>query len=214
MTELFNVFLHIDKYLVTLTGSYGVYIYALLFLVVFMETGFVLTPFLPGDSLLFAAGAIAASSVPPGQSGLNIGILFLIVTSAAIIGDSVNYSVGKYLGAKAFRDENSKIFKKDYLDRTEAFYREHGDKAIVLGRFFPIIRTFIPFIAGVGRMDYNKFIFNNILGGILWTLIFLGGGYLFGNIQIVKDNFTIVIFGIIFLSITPGIYHLLSKKTP
>ncbi len=175
----------------------------LLFLTIFLETGVVAMPFLPGDSLLFAAGAIAAST-----GSLNILVLLLIISVAAIFGDSVNYSIGSYLGAKAFENQNYKIFRKEYLDRTQDFYGTYGNKAVVLGRFFPIFRTFIPFVAGVGKMNYKKFVFFNIIGGILWTLIFCFGGYLFGNIQIVKDNFTIVIFTIIIFSMLPGIYHL------
>lgn len=204
MSEFINLFLHIDKYLFALTESYGGYIYILLFLIVFLETGVVATPLLPGDSLLFTAGAISASS-----ESLNVWLLFLIISAGAIIGDSVNYSIGSYLGVKAFQNENSKIFKQEYLIKTEEFYQKHGSKAIVIGRFFPIVRTFIPFIAGVGKMDYSKFLFYNITGGILWTFTFIFGGYLFGNIKIVKDNFTLVIFGIIILSLIPGIYHLL-----
>lgn len=204
MTEFIDIFLHIDKYVATLTASYGAYMYALLFLIVFLETGVVATPFLPGDSLLFAAGAMAASA-----GGLNVWLLLIVISIAAIIGDSVNYSIGGYMGLKAFQNENSKIFKKEYLLKTEEFYAKHGNKAIVLGRFFPIVRTFIPFIAGVGKMDYKQFAFYNVTGGILWTFTFVLGGYLFGNIQFVKDNFTAVIFSIIILSILPGVYHLL-----
>ncbi|MDO8493529.1 MAG: DedA family protein [bacterium] len=202
-----DTFLHIDTYLAGLTSDYGVYIYALLFLVIFLETGIVATPFLPGDSLLFAAGAIAASA-----GGLNIWILLAVIASASIIGDSVNYTIGSYLGARAFGDPNSQIFKKEYLDRAQEFYSKYGDRAVVLGRFFPIIRTFVPFVAGVSNMKYDKFVFFNITGGILWTLVFCFGGYLFGNIQIVKDNFTAVIFGIIIISLLPGIYHLFANR--
>jgi membrane-associated protein len=204
MSEFINIFLHIDKYLATLTTDYGVYMYLLLFIVIFLETGIVAMPFLPGDSLLFAAGAIAASS-----GAFNIWTLFTVIAMAAIIGDSVNYSIGGYIGLRAFQNENSRIFKKEYLLKTEEFYQKHGNKAIVLGRFFPIVRTFIPFIAGVGKMDYANFFYYNVTGAVLWTLTFIFGGYLFGNIQIVKDNFTLVIFGIIIFSILPGIYHLL-----
>ncbi len=207
MIEFINIFLHIDKYIMTIILDYGNYIYLLLFLVIFMETGIVATPFLPGDSLLFAVGAVSASS-----GMLNIWILFFVISIAAITGDSVNYSIGSYSGLKLFSNEKSKIFKKEYLDKTEDFYTKYGDKAIVLGRFFPIIRTFVPFIAGVGKMNYSKFVFYNISGGLLWTLIFLLGGYMFGNIEIVKNNFTIVIFSIIILSLVPPAYHLLKDR--
>lgn len=205
--RLADVLLNIDKYLSDLTNNYGVYIYLLLFIVIFLETGVVATPFLPGDSLLFAAGAIAASA-----SGLNVWILFVVISVAAIIGDSVNYSIGKYLGIKIFQHGNPRIFKKEYLEKTEFFYQKHGSKAIILGRFFPIVRTFVPFVAGIGKMEYRRFILYNIAGGILWTSVFVSGGYLFGNVPIVKENFTVVIFGIILLSITPAIYHLLIKS--
>ena len=207
MLQIIDIFLHIDKYLLTLTEQYGTYVYLILFLIIFSETGLVVTPFLPGDSLLFAVGAISASG-----GSLNIWILLLIISVAAIIGDSFNYYIGNYLGLRVFDGKDSKIFKREYLEKTEIFYAKHGDKAIVLGRFFAIIRTFVPFIAGVGKMNYSKFIFYNILGGILWTLIFVLGGYMFGNIKIVKDNFTMVIFAIIILSVIPSIYHL-TKNT-
>lgn len=211
--ELIDIFLHIDTYLVNLTNLYGLYIYGLIFVVIFLETGVVVTPFLPGDSLLFAAGALSASSV-----GLNIWVLLLVVSAAAIIGDSVNYTIGKRMGKRAFENPDSKIFKKEYLDRTQDFYAKHGNRTIVLARFAPMIRTFAPFIAGVGKMEYEKFAFYNITGAVSWALIFCFGGYLFGNIQLVRDNFTLVIFGIIILSFLPSIYHLLlggkNKKTP
>ncbi len=202
-----DLFLHIDKYLVVIATDYGPYIYALLFIIIFFETGIVITPFLPGDSLLFAAGALA------GVSGdLNIWFLFIIISLAAVIGDSVNYSIGRYAGRKAFENKDSKIFKKEYLDRTEAFYEIYGDRAIFLGRFFPIIRTFIPFVAGIGEMPYRRFIVFNILGGVVWSGIFLFGGYFFGNIQVVKEHFSTVVFGIIILSLVPAIYHIFASR--
>ena len=207
MMRFIDIFLHLDKYLTGAVQNYGNFLYAILFLVIFCETGVVATPFLPGDSLLFAVGAIAAS-----VNSFNIWYLFLVISVAAIIGDSVNYSIGNYLGAKAFANPDSKIFKKEYLVETEAFYEKYGSRAVVLGRFFPIIRTFIPFVAGVGKMNYAKFIANNALGGILWTAIFLLGGFFFGNIQIVKENFTLVIFGIIVLSIMPAFYHVIKSR--
>ncbi|MBI3633120.1 MAG: DedA family protein [Candidatus Vogelbacteria bacterium] len=202
--EILKILLHLDTYLITFTNNYGGLVYSLLFIVIFCETGLVISPFLPGDSLLFAAGAIAASS-----GSLNIEFLFMTIATAAILGDSLNYSIGKVTGTKIFLNTESRVFKKEYLTKTENFYEHHGNKAILLGRFFPIIRTFVPFVAGIGKMNYGKFLFYNILGGIIWTIIFLLGGYTFGNIQFVKNNFTIVIFSIIFLSFLPGIYHLI-----
>ena len=200
-------FLHLDKVLDASVSHYGTFIYLLIFGIIFFETGIVVTPFLPGDSLLFAAGAIAASS-----GSLNIWLLFLLISIAAILGDTVNYHLGKYFGFRAFNGNYKNIFKKEYLDKTEVFYLRHGEKAIVLGRFFPIIRTFIPFVAGIGKMDYSKFIFYNILGGGMWTLVCLASGYLFGNIQLVKNNFSLVIFGIILISLIPGIYQIIKKE--
>ncbi|MBI3632023.1 MAG: DedA family protein [Candidatus Vogelbacteria bacterium] len=210
--EYAAIFLHLDQYLVTLTKSYGVYIYLIIFIIIFCETGLVVTPFLPGDSLLFAAGAITAAT-----GSLNIFYLFLIIVTAAILGDSMNYSIGKRFGVMAFGDGNSQIFKKEHFIKTEVFYTKYGNKAVLLGRFFPIIRTFVPFVAGIGKMEYMKFIVYNILGALAWTTIFLFGGYEFGNIEFIKNNFTTVIFTIIILSISPGIYQIirnrLNKKT-
>jgi len=206
INTILNIFLHLDTYLVTMITNYGVFIYAIIFIVIFCETGLVVTPFLPGDSLLFAAGALAS-----GVGALNIWVLLIVITMAAILGDTLNYFIGKYAGTKAFGNGDSKIFKKEYLNQTENFYAKHGDKAIVLGRFFPVIRTFVPFVAGIGKMDYPKFVLYNIIGAIIWVAVFLMGGYLFGNIEFVKNNFTLVISGIIVLSLTPGIYHLATK---
>ncbi|MBK9052534.1 MAG: DedA family protein [Chloroflexi bacterium] len=198
LTDLLDLFLHLDEHLTVVTQTYGSLTYFFLFLVIFMETGLVITPFLPGDSLLFAAGALAAL---PG-TGLNVGLLFLLLFVAAVIGDTVNYWIGKAIGPRVF-EQNYRFLKREYLERTQAFYAKHGGKTIILARFVPIVRTFAPFVAGVGTMSYRQFILFNIIGGLLWTLLFIFGGYFFGNIPIVKENFEFVILGIIFISVLP-----------
>ncbi len=198
LTDLLDLFLHLDEHLTVVTQTYGSLTYFFLFLVIFMETGLVITPFLPGDSLLFAAGALAAL---PG-TGLNVGLLFLLLFAAAVIGDTVNYWIGKAIGPRVF-EQNYRFLKREYLERTQAFYAKHGGKTIILARFVPIVRTFAPFVAGVGTMSYGQFILFNIIGGLLWTLLFIFGGYFFGNIPIVKENFEFVILGIIFISVLP-----------
>lgn len=203
--KFIDVVLHLENYLDVLIPKFGAETYAVLFMIIFAETGFVVMPFLPGDSLLFAVGAFAA------RGALNITVLFVILSLAAILGDSLNYSIGKYLGPKVFR-EQSRFFKREYLVKTEHFYEKHGHKTIVLARFIPIIRTFAPFVAGVGKMQYGKFIFYNVLGGVLWVGLMLFAGYFFGNIPFVKENFSAVIIAIIVLSILPGIIELLRHK--
>jgi len=193
---LMDFFLHIDKNLAIITAQYGVLTYGILFLVIFMETGFVVTPFLPGDSLLFASGALAA------MGSFQIWILFPLLLAAAIIGDTVNYWIGDFLGKEVF-EKNSKVFKKEYLDEAEAFYAKHGGKAIVFARFVPIVRTFAPFVAGVSKMSYKHFIAYNIVGGFAWVSLFLLGGFWFGNIPFVKDNFHYVVIVIVLISIVP-----------
>jgi membrane-associated protein len=173
--------------------------------VIFAETGFVFTPFLPGDSLLFASGALAA------LGSLNVHLLFILLTIAAIIGDTVNYWIGHYLGMKLF-NKYPRILKKEYLDRTHQFYEKHGGKTIIIARFVPIVRTFAPFVAGIGSMSYPKFIAYNIFGGIFWCALFIYGGYFFGNLSFVKNNFSVVIITIIFISILPGIIEYLRHK--
>lgn len=193
---IIDMILHLDKHLNAIIQSFGGLTYVLLFLIVFAETGLVVTPFLPGDSLLFAVGTFAA------VGSLNVALSFVILSAAAILGDSVNYSIGKFLGKKAI-EHPSRIIKKEYIDKTKRFYEKYGAKTIVLARFVPIVRTFAPFVAGVGKMNYLKFLTYNITGGILWVGIFVFGGYLFGNIPIVKENFSVVIIIIIVLSFTP-----------
>ena len=188
--------LHLDKYLSLIISQFGAWTYVILFLIIFAETGLVITPFLPGDSLLFAAGAFAA------VDSLNILILFIVLLAAAILGDTINYSAGKFLGSMTFK-KYPRIFKEEYLAKTQNFYDKYGAKTVVLSRFVPIVRTFAPFIAGVGRMNYFKFLFYNVFGAILWVALFVLGGYFFGNIQWVKDNFSLVILIIIILSFMP-----------
>ena len=196
MTHLIDVFLHLDMYLDTVIQQYGVWMYFILFVVVFLETGVVVTPFLPGDSLLFAAGALCA------RGDLAVGWLFMLLWLAAVLGDTVNYSIGHFVGPRAFHGRN-RFFKREHLDRTHQFYERHGGKTIVLARFIPIIRTFAPFVAGIGRMSYGRFVTYNVLGGLLWTVLFVFGGYYFGNQPLVKRNFTLVILAIIVISLLP-----------
>jgi membrane-associated protein len=196
LSQALDFFLHLDTHLADITSRYGTWTYAILFLIVFAETGLVVTPFLPGDSLLFAAGAISALGT------LDPVVLSILLVVAAIIGDTVNYWVGSWVGPKAFSG-NSRFLKKEYLDRTHAFYERHGGKTIILARFVPIIRTFAPFVAGVGAMTYSRFLAYNVIGAILWVGLFVPIGYFFGNLPQVKDNFSLVILGIIFLSVLP-----------
>ena len=188
--------LHIDEHLINIVANHGTWTYAILFLIIFAETGLVVTPFLPGDSLLFAAGAIAATGV------MNPFLLFFLLFIAAVIGDSVNYSAGSYFGLRIFK-EDARLFKMSYLKKTEEFFVKYGGKTIVIARFAPIVRTYAPFVAGACRMDYSRFFFYNILGGILWVGLFVAAGYLFGNLPIVKENFSLLIFIIIGVSLIP-----------
>lgn len=188
--------MHIDEHLLEMVNQYGTLIYAILFFIVFAETGFVVTPFLPGDSLLFAVGALAATG------GLNVAMIILLLLVAAILGNTTNYWIGRYIGTKIF-DWNIPFLKREYLSKTEAFYEKHGAKAVVIGRFLPFFRTFIPFVAGVGKMDFTKFTLYNIVGALLWVAPFTLAGYLFGNIPIVKDNFSIVVLGIVGITVLP-----------
>jgi len=198
ISNLIDFILHLDKHLSLIIQNFGSWTYLILFLIIFAETGFVATPFLPGDSLLFAVGTFAAIG------SLNVLWLFIILSSAAIIGDTVNYSVGKFLGRKAIEHE-TRFIKKEYIDKTQKFYEKYGAKTIVLARFVPIVRTFAPFVAGIGSMNYFKFLAYNVFGGILWVGILLFGGYFFGNIPIVRNNFSVAILLIIIISIMPMI---------
>ena len=205
--QLIDIFLHVDEYLGDIVRQFGVWTYVILFLIIFAETGLVVTPFLPGDSLLFAAGAIAA--LP--EAGINVWVLIVILCAAAILGDTVNYWIGHWVGPKAFSGK-SRFLKKEHLDRTNAFYAKHGGKTIILARFVPIVRTFAPFVAGIGAMDYPKFITYNVVGGIVWVTVFTLLGYFFGNMPFIQKNFEYVIIAIVLLSLAPAIYEYLAER--
>jgi membrane-associated protein len=208
MADLINIILHLDQHLLQWIALFGPWFYVLMFLIIFCETGLVVTPFLPGDSLLFALGALAAM-----ENGLDVGLLLISLTIAGILGDTVNYHIGKFLGIKVFEKE-SRIFKKQYLEQTQAFYAKWGSFTIVAARFAPIARTFAPFVAGVGSMEYKRFISYNIIGAITWVFSFILAGYFFGNLPVVKRNFHIVIFGVIFVSILPMLVPWIKSKFP
>lgn len=196
LRHFIDFFLHLDRHLSQVISEYGVWTHLILFLIVFCETGLVVTPFLPGDSLLFAAGTFAA------LGALDVHLVIVLLIIAAIVGDTVNYWVGAYIGPRAFGG-NVRFLRKEYLDRTHAFYEKHGGKTIILARFVPIIRTFAPFVAGVGAMSYPKFLTYNVVGAVLWVGLFVLGGYFFGNIPTVRQNFTLVILAIILISVLP-----------
>lgn len=206
LAAFIDFFLHLDRHLSVIIQDYGVWTYAILFLIIFCETGLVVTPILPGDSLLFAVGSFAAIGA------LDVSIVLLTLTIAAILGDTVNYAVGHFMGPKVFLKKDSRIFRKEYLDKTHRFYERYGGKTIIFARFVPIVRTFAPFVAGVGSMSYSRFIAFNIVGGVAWIAAFILAGYFFGAIPMVKKNFTLVIFAIIFLSILPGVIEYLRHR--
>ena len=211
MAELIDLFLHLDAHLAELVASYGVWVYAILFAIIFAETGLVVTPILPGDSLLFACGALAATGV------LDPWLVAGLLVTAAILGDAVNYSVGHYVGPKIFSAEDHAGFwhralNRDHLRQAHAFFERHGGKAIVLGRFVPIVRTFVPFVAVAGEMTYASFAFYNVTGAFIWVGICVGGGYLFGNVPVVKENFSLVALGIVLVSVLPVAYEMLQRR--
>jgi membrane-associated protein len=185
---------------------YGGLTYAILFLVIFAETGLVFTPFLPGDSLLFAAGALAS------LGSLNVHFIFILLFIAAVLGDTANYWIGHFIGPKLIANEKVRFLKKEHLDKTHQFFEKYGGKTIIIARFVPIVRTFAPFVAGIGSMTYGKFIAYNIIGGFLWTAMFIYSGYFFGNIPFIKNNFSIVVLTIIFISVLPGVYEFVKHK--
>jgi len=203
---LLDILINLDKYLNLIFNNYGTWAFLILFLVIFCETGLVVTPFLPGDSLIFVLGALAASGE------INLLVIVSILMSAAILGNIVNYQIGRFLGPKVFSGKKIRFFKREYLVRTHEFYEKHGGKTIIIARFIPIIRTFAPFVAGIGHMSYPRFLFFNIIGCVGWVALFLAGGYAFGNIPAVQRNFTLVVFGIIFISLLPALIAFLRER--
>ncbi|WP_338858481.1 DedA family protein [Serratia marcescens] len=205
---IIDFILHIDAHLAELVAQYGMWVYAILFLILFCETGLVVTPFLPGDSLLFVAGALAALPT----NDLNVHTMVALMAVAAIIGDAVNYTIGRLFGEKLFSNPNSKIFRRSYLDKTHQFYEKHGGKTIILARFVPIVRTFAPFVAGMGHMSYRHFAAYNVIGALVWVLLFTYAGYLFGDLPVVQENLKLLIVGIIIVSILPGVIEIWRHK--
>lgn len=208
LSFLSQYILHIDTYLIAFVTNYGALTYAVLFAIIFCETGLVVTPFLPGDSLLFAAGSIAANA----NHALNIQLLFVLLACASILGNKVNYFIGRKLGPKVFRSKNSWFLNKKYLEEAHQFYEKHGGKTIILARFLPIIRTFVPFVAGIGYMSLREFSLYNIISGLLWVGSLLSAGYFFGSLPLIRDNFSIVIYGIIAISLLPPIFAFFFRK--
>ncbi len=201
-----DLFLHLDKHLSTIISNYGALTYLILFVIVFCETGLVVTPFLPGDSLLFAAGVFASM----GQ--LNVAGIIVMLCIAAVLGDTVNYAVGHFLGPRIFRGENVRFLNKKHLDRTHEFFERYGPETIIIARFVPIVRTFAPFVAGMGSMSYPKFLTYNVFGGVLWVNLLTLGGYLFANVSVVRDHFSFVVIAIIIISVLPGVYEFLRQR--
>ena len=208
LTQFIDIVLHLDKYLAVLVQQYGLWIYGILFVIIFAETGFVVTPFLPGDSLLFVAGALAAL----GEGGVDIFVLMGALVAAAILGNTVNYHIGRFLGPKVFHWENSRFFNRDALVKTHAFYEKHGGKTLVMSRFLPIFRTFAPFVAGIGAMSYAKFTLFNLIGAVSWVVSLCLAGYWLGNVAWVKQNLSLIIVGILVASVIPiGIGYVKSR---
>jgi membrane-associated protein len=211
VADLIDIFLHVDRHLLELVANYGVWIYGILFLIVFAETGLVVTPFLPGDSLLFAAGALAATGA------LNLWLVALLLLAAAITGDAVNYAVGRSVGLRVIELARTdprwgRVINPAYIARAHEFFERRGGKAVVLARFVPIVRTFVPFVAGVAEMSYSAFAFYNVTGAVAWVSICIGAGYLFGNVPIVKDNFSLVALGIVGVSLLPMVFEIMNAR--
>lgn len=206
LTQFIDIILHLDKHLTLLVQNYGVWVYAVLFAIIFMETGFVVTPFLPGDSLLFVAGAVAAAG------GMDPFVLSATLITAALCGDNVNYGIGRFVGPRLFRHDNNRWLKRENLDATHAFMERHGPKAIVIARFVPLVRTFVPFVCGLGRMTYTRFLGFSVLGALLWVGLLVPVGYFFGNLPVVKSNLSIVILGIVFISLLPGLIEFAKQR--
>jgi membrane-associated protein len=207
LATFIDVVLHLDRHLQVLVAQYGAWVYLILFVIVFCETGLVVTPFLPGDSLLFVAGTVAAAG------GMDVHLLVVLLIIAAILGDTVNYWIGNYLGPRVFHYQDSRWLNRKHLERAHAFYERHGGKTIVIARFVPIIRTYAPFVAGIGAMSYARFVAYNVGGAVLWVVSLAYAGYFFGNLPIVKNNLTLVIIGIIILSIMPGVIEYLRHRS-
>jgi membrane-associated protein len=217
MQTLIDFILHIDAHLLDLASRYGAWLYGILFAIVFAETGLVVTPFLPGDSLLFAAGALAATPGPTGAPILRVELVSALLLAAAILGDAVNYAIGHYIGPRVFTatDESGllhRLLNRRHLAQAHAFFEKYGGKAVVFGRFVPIVRTFVPFVAGAGAMTYSTFAFYNVVGAVLWVGVCVSLGYLFGNVPIVKQNFSLVMLGIIFVSVLPAVYEVVKHR--
>jgi membrane-associated protein len=204
--DLLEILLHLDKHLLELCTQYGPWVYAILFIIIFCETGLVVTPFLPGDSLLFAVGSLAAIQA------LDFTLSIVLLTAAAVLGDTVNYWIGDYVGPKVFHQENSRFLNKEYLLRTHRFYEKHGGKTIIIARFLPIIRTFAPFVAGIGSMTYRRFIAFNVVGGALWVLLFVPAGYFFGSVPLVKNNFSLVIIALVLIPGIPSVVEVVRMQ--
>ena len=207
LTAFIDVVLHLDQHLSLIIQNYGEWVYLVLFLIIFCETGLVVTPFLPGDSLLFVAGTLAAAG------GMQIEVLYVLLVAAAFSGDNTNYWIGRFVGPKVFSEQRSRLLNRRHLERAHVFYEKHGGKTIIFARFIPIIRTFAPFVAGIGKMTYRHFVLYSLFGGLFWIGFFVLGGYFFGNIPIVKQNLTLVMLGIIFLSVLPGMVKYWQHRT-
>jgi membrane-associated protein len=206
LTSIFDLLVHLDKHLLALAQEYGGWVYLILFLIVFCETGLVVTPFLPGDSLLFVAGTLA------GAGAMDAHVLVGVLTVAAVIGNSVNYAVGRWLGPRVFRSQDSWLFRKAHLERTQRYFERFGGRTIIITRFVPIVRTYAPFVAGIGAMYYPRFLLFNVVGALLWVGLLVYAGYLFGNVPLVNKNLTLVIFGIILISMLPAIIEVVRHR--